>query len=518
MSCSSTSLEKSLYSDLNLIDQLLGEQQQLQTPVATFAKEHSSLPDQEQYYRTLIPSSQPQEGQQYAFEVELDKCTSCKACVTACHSLNGLDENETWRDVGTLLGGEEAPGWQQTITSACHHCIDPECLNGCPVAAYDKDPVTGIVRHLDDQCIGCQYCVLKCPYDVPKYNPAKGIVRKCDMCYSRLNEGEAPACVQACPNEAIKIVTIDVAEKTRQGFRKEGFLIGAPSPHLSLPSTIYKGRNLPKSAHSASQKDVHPEHGHWPLVAMLTLTQIGVGASLAIPFLQSSTFITSLISVVFVIAGLGLGVCHLGRPMGVWRFFLGLKTSWLSREFAIFGAYSGALTFLPIITFFFPDFSYLRLIQGGIAGLGLLAVFTSIMIYVDTNRPFWKFSYTATKFYGTSFAATFALLSLWSDSLLFPSLFTLVMITKLGLEIQGTRKSNSPEWSPAQHSAKVLLGPLRCLFRARIIMGIAALLLMGAIPLVAFSFLLLSELLERITFFKAVYHPRMPGIATHSHH
>ena len=52
--------------------------------------------------------------------------------------------------------------------------------------AYEKDPVTGIVRHLDDQCIGCSYCILKCPYDVPKYSRARGIVRKCDMCHSRL--------------------------------------------------------------------------------------------------------------------------------------------------------------------------------------------------------------------------------------------------------------------------------------------------------------------------------------------
>ena len=56
--------------------------------------------------------------------------------------------------------------------------------------AYDKDPETGIVRHLDDQCIGCQYCVLKCPYDVPKYSERLGIVRKCDMCVGRLRAGE----------------------------------------------------------------------------------------------------------------------------------------------------------------------------------------------------------------------------------------------------------------------------------------------------------------------------------------
>src|SRR6185369_3646357 len=141
----------------------------------------------------------------YAFEVDLDSCTGCKACVSACHSLNGLDDDETWRDVGLLIGGDRRHPFQQTVTTACHHCADPACLNGCPVLAYEKDPVTGIVRHLDDQCIGCSYCILKCPYDVPKFNHRLGIVRKCDMCHGRLLHGEAPACVQACPHEAIRI-------------------------------------------------------------------------------------------------------------------------------------------------------------------------------------------------------------------------------------------------------------------------------------------------------------------------
>ena len=79
----------------------------------------------------------------------------------------------------------------------------------CPVNAYEKDPVTGIVKHLDDQCFGCQYCTMACPYDVPKYHPGKGIVRKCDMCSSRLAVGEPPACVQACPHQAISIRVVD---------------------------------------------------------------------------------------------------------------------------------------------------------------------------------------------------------------------------------------------------------------------------------------------------------------------
>jgi formate dehydrogenase iron-sulfur subunit len=189
-----------------LIDDLLDTQQRL-TAVERFAQkhEHHALPAQERYYRDLIPLNRPQEGEQYAFAVDLDACTGCKACVSACHSLNGLEDEELWRTVGFLHGGSSEEPYQQTITTACHHCVDPACANGCPVLAYEKDEETGIVRHLDDQCIGCQYCVLKCPYDVPKYSETKGIVRKCDMCQGRLAAGEAPACVQACPSGAIKI-------------------------------------------------------------------------------------------------------------------------------------------------------------------------------------------------------------------------------------------------------------------------------------------------------------------------
>src|SRR5204863_9647202 len=99
-----------------------------------------------------------------------------------------LEEGGAWR-VASLVDGlrvDNALAFQQTVTSACHHCVDPACLSGCPVDAYEKDPVTGIVKHLDDQCIGCSYCTLTCPYEVPSFNHRLGIVRKCDMCSDRL--------------------------------------------------------------------------------------------------------------------------------------------------------------------------------------------------------------------------------------------------------------------------------------------------------------------------------------------
>ena len=228
----------------SLLARLLGDQQQL-TAVEEFSRQHDGgeLPAQSRYYKSLIPASPPGPGQQYAFEVELDRCSGCKACVTACHSLNGLDQGETWRDVGMLIGGTTELPVLQHVTTACHHCIEPGCMSACPVDAYEKDPVTGIVKHLDDQCFGCQYCILACPYEVPKYHSGLGIVRKCDMCSDRLAHGEAPACVQACPHEAIAIRIVSISQVVEDS-EANVFLPAAPDPQITLPTTTYKSKRV----------------------------------------------------------------------------------------------------------------------------------------------------------------------------------------------------------------------------------------------------------------------------------
>jgi Fe-S-cluster-containing dehydrogenase component len=231
-----------------LVDELLREQQQV-TPVERFARWHEAepsktppafapTPDHARHYRELIPVGLPKAGEQFAFEVDLDACSGCKACVTACHNLNDLEPSETWRAVGLLHGGSAQLPALQHVNTACHHCVDPACLKGCPVDAYDKDPTTGIVRHLDDQCIGCQYCTFMCPYDVPKYSKRLGIVRKCDMCRTRLAVDEAPACVQSCPNSAIRIAIVNRQEAIDSA-EANAFLPGAPEPGCTLPTTIY---------------------------------------------------------------------------------------------------------------------------------------------------------------------------------------------------------------------------------------------------------------------------------------
>ncbi|MEI6537170.1 MAG: DmsC/YnfH family molybdoenzyme membrane anchor subunit, partial [Verrucomicrobiaceae bacterium] len=355
------------------------------TAVEEFASWHELMPEpsQSRYYKKLIPISKPGKGEQYAFEVNLDQCTGCKSCVVACHSLNGLDEDESWRDVGMLLDRHEDP-YLQTITSACHHCADPACANGCPVLAYDKDPTTGIVRHLDDQCIGCSYCILKCPYDVPKFNKKRGIVRKCDMCQGRLEVGEAPACVQACPAEAIAIRVVKTAE------RPSVMLPGLIDSSYTQPQTRYVSqKSVPHTVVAADAAALKVEEAHSPLVVMLVLMQFAAGIWCAT--LVNPSRLLSWLGFAISVAGIAASMLHLGQPLKAWRAFLGWRKSWLSREIIAFGAFAGAgfVSALGFISNWSP------------ALIGLLSVICSIMVYVDTRRKFWCLPATASKFMGT---------------------------------------------------------------------------------------------------------------------
>ncbi len=418
----------------DLISQLLYEQSTL-TAAEEFSAWHKTHPEPEQaqYYRNLMPLTMPQPGQQLAFEVDLDTCSGCKACVTACHSLNGLDEGESFRDVGLLLAPAEGLALLQHVTTACHHCVDPGCLNACPVNAYEKDPVTGIVRHLADQCFGCQYCILACPYEVPKYNAAKGIVRKCDMCTQRLSAGDAPACVQACPHQSIRIRTIDIAAARADAIAGT-FLPDSPDPRITVPTTRYVGRATTNPTMRAGTYKARPlEHAHLPLVLLLVLSQIAVGIVVlvfllnntvgwdqrltsrvgppstilqsdgpAFALLAGSTLRTTLLCLAAVLAACSAisSTLHLGRPQFAYRAILGIRHSWLSREIAAFGICIPLCFLSAALSSMDSGWLNLSLIATAISGLA--GVMASAMIYHVTHRPFWNVARSAPAFFSAS--------------------------------------------------------------------------------------------------------------------
>lgn len=552
--------------EFSIIDMLLKQQQE--TAVERFSRAHEmdAVPQQARYYRDLIPLNAPQEGEQYAFEVDLDSCTGCKACVTACHNLNGLDEGEVWRKVGLLSGGSSQLPVIQHVSTACHHCVEPACMEGCPVLAYEKDPVTGIVRHLDDQCIGCQYCVLKCPYDVPRYSKKMGIVRKCDMCSSRLAVGEAPACVQACPNEAIHIAVVN-KESVSAKAAANLFLPGAPEPGYTKPSTIYKTqKKLPANLLPADYWTVTPQHSHLPLVFMLVLTQMSAGAFLVEQILAAcssvgqeaaarSIHITHVVAALVIgLVGLNAAIFHLGRPLYAFRAFMGLRTSWLSREIVGFGGFAGlasayaAAACAPLIGLALPR--PIEQLAGGAAALaGLVGVFCSVKIYSGTRRPFWDILISGPKFYATALvlglpvALSVALAAtMFSDAGALPAMmiahgrllcaWTLgITAAKLAFEASIFAWLFNRQPTPLKRTALLMSGELRKVTTLRFACGAAGGVLLPAVLLiedrvtssgypaallaiVALSivgFLLAGELLERYLFFTAVVAPKMPG-------
>jgi Fe-S-cluster-containing dehydrogenase component/DMSO reductase anchor subunit len=498
-----------------LIAELLADQNRLQTPVTRAALAYEVQPSawRADRFRELIPLTSPGPGQQYAFEVDLDACTGCKACVAGCHSLNGLDDEETWRDVGfvTTLAEPESPPFQQTVTTACHHCADPACLNGCPVLAYEKDPVTGVVAHLDDQCIGCSYCVLKCPYDVPKYNERLGIVRKCDLCHGRLAAGEAPACAQACPTQAIRVVLVDTAKPATP---PDAVISVAVDPGYTRPTTRYVSqRELPKNLRAADAATLRPQHTHWALVFLLVCTQGGLGLMIGAQIISHKSSLIHAAGLALFALGLAASVAHLGQPLRAWRVFLNLRKSWLSREAVLLG-----LAFpLLVLTTLVPQLPasatdaltpWLRPIS--IAGLTLatLGVACSAMIYVDTRRHFWRATHSFVRMGGTVLIAALTFTA--------PLIAALALGAKLAAEFVLTRRSPI--------SARLAAGPLAGLRNARFAVGaFAALFLLGYslapwLYMLAgfflalfFALFLAGEILERALYFRAVDAPKMPG-------
>lgn len=352
-----------------------------------------------------IPQRAPLPGEQYRFHFDMTKCIGCQCCVVACNEQNGNPADINWRRVGEIEGGWYPNTHRSYLSMGCNHCLEPTCLNGCPVDAYSKDPVTGVVLLSAEACIGCQYCTWNCSYGVPQYNSERGVVGKCDMCHNRLGEGRAPACVSACPEEAIGIEIVNIAEWKRE-YAANANAPGLPSADDSISSTrITLPENLPPDTRKANFFRIKPEDPHWPLVAMTVLTQLSVGAFVTIWLLQlfgKTTRLGVAALVALLVAGLALGAStlHLGRPIYAYRALKMWKRSWLSREVLMFGCFSGvAFLYAALLWFELPG----SLVAGALTSLlGAGGVAASACIYLVPARPAWNSKHTIAGFFLTA--------------------------------------------------------------------------------------------------------------------
>jgi formate dehydrogenase iron-sulfur subunit len=145
--------------------------------------------------------------------IDLTRCGGCQQCALACKAANGCDHADAIPtalavDAYSVVEVIEAGGAAEataTVKRQCMHCLKPACVSACTVGALQKRP-DGPVVYDASRCIGCRYCQYACPFGVPVFdwdNPL-GLIHKCQMCANRLDEGQLPACVAACPNGALR--------------------------------------------------------------------------------------------------------------------------------------------------------------------------------------------------------------------------------------------------------------------------------------------------------------------------
>jgi Fe-S-cluster-containing dehydrogenase component len=193
-------------------------------------------------------------------------CVGCKACVAACKEANNnppefSTEDHLWDTPldtsgytfnlikmyrnGTMETKDAEVNGYAFMKTSCMHCADPSCVSACPVSAMTKDPVTGIVAYEPSACVGCRYCVVACPFGIPKYqyDSPTGKIGKCELCRHRTKDGHYSACAEVCPTGAtLSGRTSDLLlEAKRRLALKPGSVTRYPRGKLGGPDQSYEG-------------------------------------------------------------------------------------------------------------------------------------------------------------------------------------------------------------------------------------------------------------------------------------
>lgn len=159
-------------------------------------------------------------------------CVGCERCVAACKKTNHTGRDRPWpwqRKIDDLSASRwttliRVPG-ERHVRQQCRHCLEPACVSACPVGALQKKP-EGPVVYDPKICMGCRYCMMSCPFGIPRYlwSEAVPYIRKCTLCYPKISSGTLlePACTQACPTGATRFGTRDaLLEEAHRRIREE---------------------------------------------------------------------------------------------------------------------------------------------------------------------------------------------------------------------------------------------------------------------------------------------------------
>ncbi len=319
------------------------------------------------------------------FLFDLNKCTGCQACIIACTIENREEQGRNWREVYTFneLHHPHLPLFH--LSMACNHCREPVCQENCPALAYNKDKTSGAVTIDPQKCLGCKYCTWVCPYDAPRYNASLGITEKCHFCTGRIGEAREPACVSACPVNALQF------EKSQEdqggdhhgaaGFTQANLkpaLRFIPlrnerhGPECTAPPDCRSVAELFESSQKIPPRKIALKT-EWALLLFTTI------ASILAAFFTASMFTSITINPWLFLGsgavGMGLTMSHLGKKSRAYRAILNVHRSWLSREILLFLVFMGLSGVYLLLS---PGISALG---WAAAGIGFISLFSIDKIY-----------------------------------------------------------------------------------------------------------------------------------------
>ena len=155
-----------------------------------------------------------------SFLIDTTKCIGCRGCQTACKQWNQNQSDrtrlgatftnpvrlnsKTYTNIGFYESENDGRLSWNFARTGCFHCKKPACVSACPVAALIKTK-EGPVIYREERCIGCRYCMLSCPFNIPRFEWEKVSpkIQKCTFCYDRILDGKIPACAKTCPSGTI---------------------------------------------------------------------------------------------------------------------------------------------------------------------------------------------------------------------------------------------------------------------------------------------------------------------------
>ena len=370
--------------------------------------------------------------------VDLNRCVGCQTCTIACKQTNDTPPGVQWRKVIDIETGAFPDVQRLFMVTGCQHCDEPPCVPVCPTGATTKRE-DGIVAIDYDQCIGCAYCVVSCPYqartlihkDAGYYgektkqenatsHPERlGVAQKCTFCQPKVDEGLAkglkpgidleatPACAASCIAQAInfgdfndKESNVSVLSRENSTMRLNEYLGTDPQIKYLYTTPTVKGRDLSQKPFTQTEESLRdpasPVVGSlqqfWDWRAAMNWVFGGMGSGLlaltvifAVVDLIPMDIAKNLIlySLASISVGLFFVFLKIGRKLRFWRAILRPQTSWMTRELYVVAA------LFPVSLFAAVNPQSLTLILSGLLSASFLFC-QSMILYKARGIPAWR--------------------------------------------------------------------------------------------------------------------------------